>query len=342
MVDDGPRRRATINDVAEKAGVAIGTVSRYLNGMDLRKSNRREIELAIEALGFQRNPAAVAMKTDRTGMVGFLVSRFDEFHTPLLNHLSRGFRQNGRTMLAYVHDGDEMLLRNAMEFFSSQRVDAVVMAGSPNAPESVAALTNRGVPVVIFNNDMSGPKVDRVFVDNLNASCRAVEHLLGMGHRKIATCYGRLADSSGRQRREGYERALLACGIPLVEDFYHPGDWSTQGGYDAIQKFMSLPEPPTAVFSANYRMTFGMLQWLRENGRESPGDIAIVSFDDVELFRLYNKGITAIAQPISEIADAIRSYVTTRLTTPDIPDIRSRTLDCRIILRGSSSEPSRR
>ena len=120
------KRNATIHDVAEVAGVAVGTVSRYLNGQEVRRGNRVQIEQAIEQLAFQRSAVAKAMKSDKTDIIGFMVPTFDEFHAELLDHLARSFRQTGRTMLTYCHDGDPKILKEAIAFFSNQRVDALV------------------------------------------------------------------------------------------------------------------------------------------------------------------------------------------------------------------------
>lgn len=338
-LDDNRKKRATINDVADRAGVAVGTVSRYLNGQELRKSNRQQIEEAIEALGFRRSAAAMAMKSEKTGIIGFLVPTFDEFHASLLSHLARIFRQTNRTMLTYCHEEDTRLMNDAMNFFVGHRVDALVMAGMPGAEEFLMPFADNHIPVVIYNNDVRGPRVDRVFVDNVKASARAVGHLIDVGHRQVALCGGRDEDSSGSQRRIGYETALKKHGIALRHDYIVDGGWSVEGGYNAAQTLMALREPPTAIFSASYRMTTGILEWMREHGLRTPHDLAIVSFDDVDLFRLYDDGITAIAQPIAHIAEAIIDYTVSRINQSSVPDIRSRTLECNIILRGSSGRP---
>lgn len=333
---EGRRKIATIHDVAQVAGVAVGTVSRYLNGQEVRRGNRLQIEQAIEQLSFQRSAVARAMKSDKTHIIGFMVPTFDEFHADLLDHLARLFRQTGRTMLTYCHDGDPKILKEAIAFFANQRVDALVMAGYIEAADEIRKLTEREIPVIIYNNDVGGVQADKIFVENHKASHRAVRHLIDVGHRRIATAHGLLEESSAAQRLSGYRQALEESAIPLRQDYIYAGGWSREGGYSAIQQFMGLAEPPTAIFSANYRMTTGILEWAREHGSNVPGDISVVSFDDVELFRLYDQGITAVAQPVAKIAEMIVSYATSRLTEMNLPEIRSRSLDCNIMLRGSS------
>ncbi|MBB4000694.1 LacI family DNA-binding transcriptional regulator [Aureimonas pseudogalii] len=333
------RKRPTIHDVARQAGVAVGTVSRYLNGQDVRAGKRAEIERAVEALGFRRSALAAAMKGERTGLVGFMAPDFDEYHSALLNHLAQILRQSGQKLLTYSHATDGSLLRQSLDFLVEQRVDALVMAGLPNSQGILSAFHDEGIPVVVYNNDVRGERLDRVFVDNVKASSRAVGHLVDVGHRKIALVTGDPKDSTGVERRLGYEEALRRHDIPIDPAYVFVGDWKTEAGYNALQGFMALSDPPTAIFSSNYRMTTGVLEWLREHGLRTPQDIAIVSFDDVDLFRLYDDGITAVAQPLPLIAEAIAGYVATRLGDGEVPDIRSRTIECNIILRGSTRRP---
>lgn len=332
----GKRKNATIHDVAEAAGVAIGTVSRYLNGQTVRNGNRAEIERAIEALSFQRSAAARAMKSDKTDVIGFLTPELDEFHAQLLNHLARLFRESGRTLLTYCHDGDSRLLSESLSYFAGQNVDALILTGHGEILNDVEKFVERGIPITVYNNDIMGLRVDRVFVENSKASYRAVRHLIDLGHTRVATVFGALDSSTGLQRLNGYQKALEESDLALNPSYMHSGNWGEEGGYSAIQKFMALAEPPTAIFSANYKMTYGILEWVREHRIRVPEDIALVSFDDVELFRLYDNGITAIAQPIEKIAQCISSYVLSRLTERNLPEIRTRTLDCNVILRGSS------
>lgn len=105
--DDGKaKRQPTIVEVADRAGVAIGTVSRYLNGQPVRASNRTEISRAIHELGYRRNALAAAMKTDLTNTVGFMVPNISDFHAAVLEHLSREMRKQGRALLSYCHNDD--------------------------------------------------------------------------------------------------------------------------------------------------------------------------------------------------------------------------------------------
>jgi LacI family transcriptional regulator len=337
--DNIPRRRpATIVDVAEHAGVAIGTVSRYLNGHPIRRGNRDQIEEAIEALGYRRNAVAAAMKTDLTNVVGFLVPPPSEFHTAVLEHLSRTMRPSGRALLTYCHNVDDASLVEALDFFEGHRVDCLVMGGEEDAADHIRHLVKSGMPVILYDNDVRGIPVDRVFVENRAASFRAVSHLIDIGHTDIGCVTGSLHDSAGRDRYEGYVQALKSRGLEVNPDYAVDGEWNETKGYSAMLRLLSLERPPTAVFSCNYNMTVGGLRLLKEHGLKVPDDLSLVSFDDVPLFSLHEAGITAVAQPVAKIAETIASIISSRLSGGGgaSHEPHNITLNCDIILRGST------
>lgn len=330
------RRRPTIVDVANEAGVAIGTVSRYLNGLSVRRANRAEIEEAIQRLGYRRNALAAAIKSDLTKTVGFLVPSFSEFHTSVLEQLSQRMREAGFAVLSYCHNDNPTSLINAMNFFASHRVDYLVMDGNEGTEAGVRELVAGGTPVILYDNDVAGLPVDRVMVENRNASARAVTHLLDIGHTKIGVLAGNQHNHTGQERFAGYKQAMEEQGLEVSPEYVVDADWTEDRGYSGMLRLLSLDEPPTAVFSCNYRATFGALAMLRERGYRIPDDISVVSFDDVPLFRLHPVGITAVAQPVVQIADAITRLMLSRSPERGAETLHTITLGCDLILRGST------
>ncbi|QGZ63058.1 LacI family DNA-binding transcriptional regulator [Paraburkholderia acidisoli] len=329
-------RSATIVDVAKRANVAIGTVSRYLNGFPIRRANREQIEEAIQALRFRRNATAVAMKTDVTHVVGLLAPSFDEFHGAMLEHLSRALRRDGRALLIYCHGGDTRLMEDGMDYFSTQRIDALVMSGEDHLFDRVDQLIDAGVPLVLYDNDIAGLKADRVFVNNREASMHAVRHLLDIGHRRVGLVSGDLEDSAAHGRYLGYCDALEERGIAVDPRYVESGHWTILGGNDATRRLMSLPQPPTAVFSANYVMALGALRCFKDARVRMPEDVSLISFDDAALFGLYEPGITVVAQPINGVAQSIADVLERRLRSERSMPFSSTNLRCEVILRGST------
>ena len=335
--DDPRKRPSTIIDVANSAGVAIGTVSRYLNGFPVRSGNRDQIEQAIEQLGYRRNALAAAMKTDLTNVVGLMVPNLSNFHALLLEQLSRKMRGIGRAILSYAHDADARSIQDGLDFFATHRVDCLVMDGQQDVGDRIRQLLDHGTPVVFYDNDVRGLPVDRVFVENRAASYRAVSHLLDIGHTRVACLMGSQGDFTGRERLAGYQEALVDRNIEINPDYVFDGRWVEDGGHTAMRQWLALEHPPTAVYSSNYNMTVGALALLKEYRLKVPNDISLISFDDVPLFKLHDVGITAVAQPVERIAETITGMLLNRLNnhTSRAPHATI-TLDCDIILRGST------
>ena len=334
-------RPATIIDVAREAGVAVGTVSRYINGMPIRGGNRERIAQVIEELGYRRNSAAASIKTNTTHIVGLLVPAVTEFHAALLDQLTRRMRPTGRAVLCYCHDTEPSSFIEGIEFFAGHRVDAVVMDGNEDLLSRLTPYIDQGMLAVLYDNDLPGLAADRVFVENRRASKRLVDHLLDIGHERIATLHGALRDSVGRDRLEGYRDALKAHGIAEVPELVADASWDEQRGYACMGELMALPEPPTAVFGANYNMSIGALRWLQEHDVSIPDDISLVSFDDVPAFSVHLPGITAVGQPVDKIAETIMSILQDRLAPTGALGKRTISIDADIILRGST-RPLRR
>jgi LacI family transcriptional regulator len=337
---NGRRRPSTIIDVANEAGVAVGTVSRYLNGLTVRPGNRDLIESAIRRLGYRRNALAAAMKSDLTNTVGFMVPTLSEFHASILEQLSRRLRTAGRALLTYCHNDERASINHALDFFAAHRVDCLVMDGHDEASEGVRELLSGGTPVIFYDNDVPGLPVDRVLIENQAASARVVGHLLDIGHSRIAVLSGSTRNSAGRQRLDGYIQAMHERAVAIVPEYVIDADWTESRGYAAMLRLLSLEQPPTAVFSCNYNMAVGALTFLKEHGHRIPDDISLVSFDDVPLFNLHNAGITAVAQPIDKIAETITNLIALRLSEEwTWPAPNTVILGCEIILRGSTRRP---
>lgn len=345
MLDDASRplrrRASTIAEVAAAAGVAIGTVSRFLNGQDVRRGNREQIEAAIDRLSYRRNAVAAAMKTDRTHMVGLLIPTFDDFHSTMVERLAALIRTTSRALVMYCHSHDPRIIAEAVDFFVAQRSDAIIMDGIPDVSGQMQQVIDGGTPIIFYNNDVPDLAADRVMVDNRRASSDAVSHLLDLGHRRVAIVTGDLADSSGQQRLDGYRDALRARDVPLDPRLIVGGNWRPDSGHAAARHLHALDVQPTAVFLSNYGMAVGFLGWMKAQGLRVPGDLSIVSFDDIDAFRLHDAGITAVAQPIEDVAETLHAMLVSRLDGRDARPPQSVMLPCHLILRGSA-RPLRR
>ncbi|MEO5805218.1 LacI family DNA-binding transcriptional regulator [Devosia sp.] len=333
------RRAATIIDVAQHANVSVGTVSRYLNGITVRQPKREAIDKAIAALRYNRNAVAKAMRTDRTNMVALLVPGYDEFFAEILASLTRGLAAEGQVLLTHKHEGDPKALALAIEFFQNHRVNAIVTPGVSEVRQQVQAMVDHGIPVVFFNNDVADMPVDRVFSKNFEASRQAVKHLIDIGHRRIAHIAGDRRETTGHERQRGYLQALDDAGIAADPRYIVGGTWKRQDANIAIMQLMQLPEPPTAIFTANYVLALAVIDYCRQHNIALGEDLSLLSFDDVELFRQMHPGVTAVAQPASAIGEAISEVVLGHINGIHPAAPRTVMLDCNIILRQTTQPP---
>jgi len=338
----GRARAATIVDVARHADVAVGTVSRFLNGQFVRQAKRERIEEAIRVLSYSRNAVAQAMRTERTNMVAMLVPGYDEFFSGVLGHTTQHLSNAGLVLLTHKHDGNAKVLAQALDYFLNHRVDAVIMPGSEDVRPQIEAMIERGIPIVFYNNDLPGVAADRVLVNARGASDTAASHLIDLGHRRIAAIAGLMAESSAVDRLEGYKDALRRHDIDVDPALIVGGTWRRQDGYAGMRALMALAEPPTAVLASNNVLASGALQYMREHDITAGTDLSIISFDDVEFLKLLVPPVSAIAQPIAAIGEYIAENILMRLEHGARDEPRTIYLDCNVILRGTTRPPRQR
>lgn len=340
MADGAQKRRTpTINDVACRAGTSIGTVSRFINGQPVRPENRERIEKAIGELSYAPNAFASAMKSEDTRMVGLLVPDYDEFHASLFGNLSKTLRQDGFVTLTYQHESDAQAAMDALHFFRMHRVRALVLAGFEGIGPEIEAMLAQGVKVIMFDDDTADPGVDKVLVNNRQASAVAVSRLIGLGHTRIAVVTGDMSRHTAQHRLSGWRDAFVQAGIDSPDDLIEYSDWLRSGGETAMQRLWNRDARPTAVFSCNHQMTLGILNYLRAHEVAIPRDISLVSFDEVETFRFVTPGVTAIEQPVDRIAETIKQRLLARLSGDDSP-AKTDFLQCKLHFRGSMSPPA--
>jgi LacI family transcriptional regulator len=333
------QRPATVFDVAAQAGVAVGTVSRYLNGLPMRPGNRAAVEDAIKSLRYNRNAVAQAMRTERTNMVALLVPGYDEFFAGMLAHLTRGLAAEGQVLLTHKHEGDPKALGLALEFFQNHRVNAVIAPGVKEVRPQLEALINQGIPIILFNNDVPDLQVDRVFSKDREGAQRAVRHLINLGHKRIAVITGDLRETTAQHRLDGYLDALDEAGLPHNPDFVVGGSWLRRDAEIGMLKLMEQEPRPTAIFTSNYVLAFAVLDNLRERGMVPGREISLASFDDVELFRQITPAVTAVAQPHAAIGDHIAQIVLDHLSGRRPNQPRRVLLECNMILRDTAQPP---
>lgn len=328
------QRNPTILDVAKKADVAVGTVSRFLNGQNIREANRVRVEAAIADLGYRANVLARAMKTERTKSIGLLVPVFDEFNAAILSVLVDALQPHGYSLLTFHHGHQPKAMAEALDAAASRRIDALLLSCTESIQTEVDHQISRGLPITLFNNDLPKIATDRVIVNDRAGTRNAVTRMIEFGHTDIGFVTGDLYESTAKNRLEGYFDALKAAGLPVREDLIWRQDWNRSTGHTATRMFDEMANPPSAIFYSSYVLATGGLDYMRETGIAPGQRMDVVSFDDPDFFSLTTPDITAVAQPVEAVARALADLTISRLEgTVDTP--RTVSLGCELVLRGS-------
>lgn len=305
----------TIREVAKRANVSLGTVSRYLNGYKLREHNRLRIEEAIRELGFQENIIAKGLKNNRSMTIGVvLASLTDLFATSVITAAESILAKENYSIIVCDFQSSQLQLEQKLRFLKSRSVDGLILfPGKYSCPEILQEYADDGIPVVIVNDDMPSFQTDKVTVDNSNASFRAVEWLIHQNHRDIAIINGDLGTYTGRERYKGYLEAMQTYDIKPRDEYITYGHFSNRGGYEAAINLLSLEKPPTAIYITNYYMTFGAIIAINERKIKIPGDISIIGFDHFELSDVINPPLTVVEQPTQRIGEMAAQTVIRRI-----------------------------
>ena len=306
---------ATIKDVARMAGVSIATVSKYINGGNVREENLDAIRHAIEVLDYRVNPFARSLKTQRSKSIGVLLPDITApFFGNVLTALDKVLRENGYHSLISCYSSNHGLERDNLSFLLSAGIDGLIYAAEDLSLDEFYELTaTRKIPVVQLDRTLQGLDADAVLVNNAEASYAAVSHLIEKGHRRVAMISGPKSVFSAKERQIGYLRALSDRGV-LYDDqlvISQQNDFAT--GYLGFESLMQLADKPTAVFTTNHNITMGFLTAAREQGLRIPEDVDIFGFDCVEICSMLRPPIPVIHQPETEIGALAANYLIQRL-----------------------------
>lgn len=297
-------RRPTLHDVARLAGCSYQTVSRVVNDKGaVHPDTRKRVLAAIAEVGYRRNGAAAALKTDRPGSIG-VVTDSSWHYGPMgaLRGIENAAREVDKHVILSVHNQDSFgSLESALDTFRDAYVDGLIVI-APLAREAELALTSIGntgwasvLPIVVLAADLSPlPHAIVVSEDQYDGSVRAVEHLISLGHQNIAHVAGNQEWLEGQVRLKGWQDALMAHDLSVPEAFI--GDWSGESGYQAGCRIADLTPRPTAVFVASDLMALGLMRALKERGLSIPEDISIVGFDDHEFASQFDPPLTTVRQ----------------------------------------------
>ena len=276
------------------------TVSRVINGNDrVSPAARRSVEQAISELGYVPSRLARGLSRQRTGTLALVVPDVaNPFFTLIVRAAEDVARRAGYRIVLCDTRGDLTIEREVIEEMIAHRVEGIVIAPvSDRSRSHLLRFAKFGVPFVLVDRTVPGIDVDTILGDSVGGAEQLVEHLIGLGHRRIGFIVESDEVSTARDRRRGYESALQAAGIPLNSELVAKATVDPQGGFNGMQRLLELDDPPTAVFTVSNLVALGAIEAVREVGLEVPDDVALVCFDDIEYASRLNPFLTVMEQP---------------------------------------------
>ena len=294
----------TIRDIARLAGVSVATASGVLNNRPTIKPALVErVRKAMDALDYHPDQVARSLRVRRTSTVGMMIPDVtNPFFTDVIRGVEKEALQNGYSVILCDVNEDPSLERHYLGTLSARRVDGVLLAptGSGSQPAHESRIHKR-FPIVLIDRVPPGFTGAAVITDNFDAAYEGTAHLIKLGHRRIAIITGQLNLSNGLDRLEGFRKALQESHLVLPDSYLQRGDFQTESGYLCGLELMRLPDPPTAIFSSNNKMTLGLMRALREMGIPCPEQVSVLGFDDFEWAAYFIPRLTTIAQPTYEM-----------------------------------------
>lgn len=336
------RGQPTLEEVATRAGVGRGTVSRVINGSpQVSDRTRQRVMAAVAELGYVPNMAARALVTKRTGAIALVISEPEEriFGEPFFAGVVRGITTvvgdaARQLVLALVQTREQ--IERLDSFLTPQHVDGVLMLSSHEKDTLPARIRERGLPLVLSGRPLDGSDVSYVDVDNVGGAQRAVEHLLESGRSTVATIAGPQDMIAGLDRLSGYQQALRGAGLKVDDALVEVGDFSETSGTVAMRALLERRPDLDAVFVASDPMALGALRALREAGRAVPDDVAVVGFDDVPVAALSDPPLTTVHQPMEQIGREMAHMLLTAISQGESTAPVSVVLETHLVARQSA------
>lgn len=324
----GSRQRgaATIQDVAQRAGVSRASAARALGGYgSVSDIARQKVMAAAEELRYRANGLARSMITGRTMTLGAVVGDIEnDFFARVVRGFTDVARAEGFDTLVASTDEQVTNERSAVKVFLERRVDGLMVApASMHARDHLVAARDVGVRLLLVDRRIPRLGVDTVLLDNVPAAQQAVQHLVAAGHERIGMVTGSGAEtgaaagttvvSTSIDRVEGYRRALLQAGLPYDPDYVMAGDFHLHAVRQRAVTLLSRPDRPTAIFTSDGIMALGVLLALRDVGLSCPNDVSVVGFDDPAWASVIRPGLSVMAQPVYEMGAAAAHRLVTRI-----------------------------
>jgi LacI family transcriptional regulator len=336
--------RPTIKDVAEKCGVHPSTVSRALSGAMnhlVAPEVTKRIRAAAAALGYQPNVTAAGLRTGRSGLIGVLAPDIaDPGFPPVLSGVTETLGKHGYATIVVDVGPDRSRQQELVDKLIARGVDGLVLATVTLNDPVVGHCLAAGIPVVLVNRTDSGRKLSAVVTDDEAGMRLAVEHLIGLGHRRIGHIAGPQEVSTGALRRAGFKTAATEAGLPVASVMIETADIYTRDeGRLAALRLLDRKTRPTAIVAANDLLALGIYDALSIRGLHCPADVSVVGHNDMPYVDMLSPPLTTVRIAQRNIGNQAARLLLDQVADPAAPHERI-VLEPKLIVRGSTGMAS--
>lgn len=322
----GSGRPITIRDVAETAGVSVGTVSRALNAPgSVRPATLEKVRAVIQELGFQPDPRAQNMRRRNTLTVGYVINDISNpLHAMIFKTAETELREHGYSLHLVNTGGRAQREAEAIEHLQRGRVDGLIMTiNSERDAATKAQLQELRIPSVLLDRQVP-IEIDSVLTDHATGMQQAVEYLIGLGHRRIGLITAGSEILPGRERVRGFLAAFKAKGMPVPEDLVRARSLSADFGFREATTMFQGRDRPTAVIAGGNQILVGVLRAIQQQDFSMPRDVSLIACDRTDLATTYPGPITLIDRDVGAIGRAASQLLLERMTGSVASDVTAR------------------
>jgi LacI family transcriptional regulator len=334
---------ATIADVAKRAGVSVATAGRALSGHGYAgKATRQRVLEAAEELGYVPNRIARSLRLRQTKMLGLVIADVENsFYSAIAKNVESVARESGYQVVLCNSSDDPKEEREHLELLEEIRVDGVIITPTPRNRPWLERLREQDIVIVQIDRKVDRFNADAILVDNERAAAGAVSHLIAAGHTQIGIMTGPLDVTTAKLRLAGYRRAMKEHGIPIRPELIRAGSFRSDHAIKDADALLTAERRPTAIFAANNILAEAILTAMAEMGLMVPKDLSLVAFDDTPWMSMLNPPLTAVRQPVADMARSAAELLLRRLRSgPGEPT--TVLFNSELVVRGSVATLPRR
>lgn len=327
--------KVTIKDIAIEAGVSPSTVSRTLgDGRYVKEETAQRVKEAAARLGYRPNALARSLVRRKSNTIGVIIP---EIENPFYSEIVSGIEKvaTGKGYSIILANGYSATGEAEVKTLLERRVDGIIHGGVYTTNTTIFKLKAEKFPLVLLGRRFPGVETDCVIVNDRYAAYQITNHLIGLGHRRIAYIFGRDDSTGSTEKFEGFRQALSDAGIDLQPELVEKGNLEFEGGYRAAQKFLTLCPRPTAILAGNDFMALGARQAIYDFGLSIPKDIAIAGFDDILWSSIKGVELTTVAVPRHKMGVLGAELLITKIEHPEREEVEQIVLEPKLIIRSS-------